>query len=44
MLQAYQGKPDEEKYIISLERKTSMFFFLQEAHCTKDTRDLWQNE
>ena len=44
MLQAYQGKPDEEKYIISLERKTSMFFFLQEVHCTKDTRDLWQNE
>lgn len=27
MLKAYQGKPDEEKCIISLERKTSMFFF-----------------
>ena len=44
MLEAYQGKPNEGKCIIGLEIKTFMSFFLQEVHCTKDTRDLWQNE
>ena len=33
MLEAYQGKPNEEKCIISLERKTSMFFFFYKR-CT----------
>ena len=44
MLEAYQGKLNEEKCLIGSGRKISMFFFLQEVHCTKETCDLWQNE
>ena len=44
MLEAYQGKLNEEKCLIGSGRKISTFFFLQEVHCTKETCDLWQNE
>ena len=44
MLEAYHGKLNEEKCLIGSGRKISMFFFLQEVHCTKETCDLWQNE
>ena len=39
MLEAYQGKLNEEKCFIGSGRKISMFFFLQEMHCTKETGD-----